>query len=488
MITKLVEKPNIINFHDFDEILIYSTPTAIIEYNTVEEVKTTLVEFKKPTDSIVSFDLDYSLKCLFWYEWEQKEIKKKCDKNDEAILHEGVENVTDLRVDWINKNLYWISADKIERSNYNGESRIVMKNGTKKTNLLTLDPSKSLIYWNSYDEGKKSWFIVRSSIIRDKLDDAELEVETKNEINSLVVFDHLPYFTIDKKLSYADMDTNTIIHPHLSENILEVMLFAVSDQRIYYYNEKNNGLEYLVNSNITNLHETIPNTNENVNRFLLYGPGSQAYDRHNCLFSDNYTCLLMCSNIEPSCSAASNIYMDRKMKDIAISSDCSFHQYKCSNNKCISMSQVCNDEDDCLDADINKTRKSSDEANCDSTQTTTQTSTVTVFISVNTIQNVSISEEKITFNGTNSVIQSETFDISFKSILLTSLLSVILILFMILTISYYIITRKKRFKCSSNYHNLNHLPFSQISSNSGVANSVNNSTQNMGHDEEPLIF
>lgn len=460
--SELDYKPSVIDCHNDEKLLIYSTANSIIEYDTdrVKKREDPLVQFKNSTNLAIAFDYDYKMRCLFWYDYTTSEIKKICKNNQlETILFREIENVSDLRIDWINKKIYWITNNKIECSDYNGESRRFLKS-INKSDLLAIDSSKSLIYWNELDEEKKSWFILKSKISEEGLMEEESLVETKIKINSLIIFNNMPHFMIDNTISCVDLNTKMIKTIYRPKN--NISGFTINQGRIYY--KETDELSHIKYAPKHKLESsiTIPRTRDNITKIFIYESNLYVYDKYNCLNPTNYNCLFMCLNSPDlfSCSNNSSFYIENKATEIAKNNEivCTFDQDKCLNDKCVSLKKFCDKVDDCLDYNISISGKSYDEANC--TYEEINKVVTSTIISLLTDYDNTFSKDTLNVTGVND-LSNDKFSFSFKNIILTSSFGGIIALVMIITIVYYIITRKRRFKSSFNYQNLVSLPLGQ---------------------------
>jgi len=479
--SELDYKPSVIDCRNEEKLLIYSTENSIIEYDTNGEKKREdpLVKFINSTDLAIAFDYDYKMRCLFWYDYTTSEIKKLCKNNQlETILLREIENVSDLRIDWINKKIYWIANNKIECSDYNGESRRFLKS-INKTDLLAIDSSKSLIYWNEFNEDKKSWFIMKSKINEEGLEDEESIVETKIKIKSLIIFKNMPHFMIDNTIVMLNTTTITTIY----EPIHNILGFSINRGRIYYKEtDESSNIKYAPQHDLKSS-KTIPRTRDNITKFFIYESDLHVYDKYNCLNPTNYNCLLMCLNSPDlfSCSNNSSFYIENKATEIAKNTEiiCTFGQDKCLNNKCVSSKKFCDKVDDCLDSNISISGKNSDEANC--TYDEINNLINSTIISILTDYEETFSKDTLNVTGVNDSSNDE-FSFSFKKIILTSSFGGIIALVMIITIVYYIITRKRRFKSSFNYQNLGSLPLGRKETYR-----VTDSVSTLLQDQEPFV-
>ncbi|XP_058238194.1 low-density lipoprotein receptor-related protein 1B-like isoform X2 [Hemibagrus wyckioides] len=104
-------------------------------------------------DDVTAVDYDASDERIYWADVKTRTIKRASINGTklEAIISGDLLNVRGLSVDWLSRNLYWMSSDgdetQINVARLDGSLRTAVVHGVDKPKCLVLHPAKGKMYW-----------------------------------------------------------------------------------------------------------------------------------------------------------------------------------------------------------------------------------------------------------------------------------------------------------------------------------------------------
>ncbi|KAJ8003649.1 hypothetical protein DPEC_G00150520 [Dallia pectoralis] len=104
-------------------------------------------------DDVTSVDYDALEERIYWSDVKTQSIKRAFVNGTtfETIIAGGLVNVRGLAVDWLSRNLYWMSLEsdeaQINVARLDGSLRTSVVHGIEKPKSLTVHPAKGKMYW-----------------------------------------------------------------------------------------------------------------------------------------------------------------------------------------------------------------------------------------------------------------------------------------------------------------------------------------------------
>ncbi|XP_047676249.1 low-density lipoprotein receptor-related protein 1B-like isoform X1 [Tachysurus fulvidraco] len=104
-------------------------------------------------DDVTAVDYDASDEQIYWADVKTRTIKRASINGTklEAIVSGDLLNVRGLSVDWLSRNLYWLSSDsdetQINVARLDGSLRTAVIHGIDKPKCLVLHPAKGKMFW-----------------------------------------------------------------------------------------------------------------------------------------------------------------------------------------------------------------------------------------------------------------------------------------------------------------------------------------------------
>ncbi|XP_062845365.1 low-density lipoprotein receptor-related protein 1B-like [Trichomycterus rosablanca] len=104
-------------------------------------------------DDVTAVDYDAEEERIYWSDVKTQTIKRASinGTNLETVVSGDLLNVRGLSVDWLSRNLYWMSSDGEENhinvARLDGSLRTTVLHGIDKPKCLVLHPSKGKLYW-----------------------------------------------------------------------------------------------------------------------------------------------------------------------------------------------------------------------------------------------------------------------------------------------------------------------------------------------------
>eukprot|EP00063_Salmo_salar_P032241 XP_014007076.1 PREDICTED: low-density lipoprotein receptor-related protein 1B-like [Salmo salar] len=104
-------------------------------------------------DEVTAVDYDASEERIYWTDVKTQTIKRSSINGTaiETVISGGIVNVRGLAVDWLSRNLYWISSEsdetQINVARLDGSLKTSVVHGIEKPKCLTVHPSKGKMYW-----------------------------------------------------------------------------------------------------------------------------------------------------------------------------------------------------------------------------------------------------------------------------------------------------------------------------------------------------
>nr|XP_026693170.1 prolow-density lipoprotein receptor-related protein 1-like isoform X2 [Ciona intestinalis] len=294
------------------------------------------------------------------------------DQSGIETIHQSLQKVDGLAVDWIGRNIYWSERDKntIEVSKLDGSFRkVLVRSGLEEPQAIALLPDKGYLYWSDWGSDPH--------IGKIGMDGTDRSVIIHNRILGQQTSHSWPgaalgwpnALTIDyaaRKLFWADAKEGYIAHCDLdganaaivvqSPDNRDSRIFSISlfEDSIYWTDWSQTSImtSYKFRSihNTTNVHPIhkvvhIPMDLKVVHPLRQPMPASP----HPCLIN-NGDCSDLCL-LSPgggkSCSCPENFILQKD--GISCVQNCSFSEFVCKNHKCIPFWWKCDTVDDCGD-------------------------------------------------------------------------------------------------------------------------------------------
>ncbi|CAB1328019.1 unnamed protein product, partial [Coregonus sp. 'balchen'] len=104
-------------------------------------------------DEVTSVDYDASEERIYWTDVKTQTIKRSSINGTaiETIISGGIVNGRGLALDWLSRNLYWISSEsdetQINVARLDGSLKTSVVHGIEKPKCLIVHPSKGKMYW-----------------------------------------------------------------------------------------------------------------------------------------------------------------------------------------------------------------------------------------------------------------------------------------------------------------------------------------------------
>uniref|UniRef100_A0A8C8LYL0 EGF-like domain-containing protein n=1 Tax=Oncorhynchus tshawytscha TaxID=74940 RepID=A0A8C8LYL0_ONCTS len=142
------------NFSCFSEFLLYVRRTEIRGVDIDNPYLNLITALTVPDiDDVTAVDYDASEERIYWTDVKTQTIKRSSINGTaiETIISGGIVNVRGLALDWLSRNLYWISSEsdesQINVARLDGSLKTAVLHGIEKPKCLTVHPSKGKMYW-----------------------------------------------------------------------------------------------------------------------------------------------------------------------------------------------------------------------------------------------------------------------------------------------------------------------------------------------------
>uniref|UniRef100_A0A4W5QCD1 EGF-like domain-containing protein n=1 Tax=Hucho hucho TaxID=62062 RepID=A0A4W5QCD1_9TELE len=142
------------NFTCFSEFLLYVRRTEIRGVDIDNPYLNLITALTVPDiDEVTAVDYDASEERIYWTDVKTQTIKRSPINGTaiETIISGGNVNVRGLALDWLSRNLYWISSEsdetQINVARLDGSLKTSVVHGIEKPKCLTVHPSKGKMYW-----------------------------------------------------------------------------------------------------------------------------------------------------------------------------------------------------------------------------------------------------------------------------------------------------------------------------------------------------
>uniref|UniRef100_A0A3P9A5H3 EGF-like domain-containing protein n=1 Tax=Esox lucius TaxID=8010 RepID=A0A3P9A5H3_ESOLU len=136
------------------EFLLYARRTEIRGVDVDDPYMNVITALTVPDiDDVTSVDYDALEERIYWSDVKTQTIKRAFINGTmlETIVSGGLVNVRALAVDWLSRNLYWVSSESEETqvnvARLDGSLRTSVVYGIEKPKCLTVHPSKGKMYW-----------------------------------------------------------------------------------------------------------------------------------------------------------------------------------------------------------------------------------------------------------------------------------------------------------------------------------------------------
>ena len=195
-----------------------------VQNGTVINAKSVLPPISKVLMA-TNIAFSYSDSFIYWVDSDDGSIVRiKTDTTGYQTIIKNIDNLEDIAIDWIGKNLYWIEStyDVIEVARLNGSNRyVIVSNNITKPTSLTLDPLEGYLFWSSLTLEPLDSNV---QIFRSKLDGSQAKLilndTTKIYINKLTI----------------DLDDKQIYWCDSKNQVIERMNYDGTNRTVVYKN------------------------------------------------------------------------------------------------------------------------------------------------------------------------------------------------------------------------------------------------------------